>query len=335
MVATIPVATPVQVTPPAPKPKVGLVGFLCDVTTEPVDFVDCLGCAFSGAPGCSFHPALISEIVEKVRDPEYANTLAQQNGAEVGFSVTEIVGCPRQLILKKHYPHYETIGAMYRMFFGTGVHQSLSNYTSLNGYKEFSLTWKFQFSGKHILLVGTPDLFEYNALSDGWRITDYKVTANPPFGRKVPICVQCRTELHKNDQERFVCPTCGEDYSPRSQYVSRIWKEAQPRSSHVMQVNLYALLIEKNAARLSDIHPVKSAEIMYLGPKAPIRCEAPLDREKTMAFLKARLSTLLAGSLPPILDEVDELWHCDYCPVHSFCEQEHGGPVGKAAIEER
>ena len=126
MVATIAPST-IQTASPSPKAKTGLVGFLCDVTGEPVEFIDCLACAASGAPGCSFHPALISEIINKVRDPEYANQIAAQNGAEAGFSATEIVGCPRQLVLKKRYPHYESIGAMYRMFFGTGGGERVSH----------------------------------------------------------------------------------------------------------------------------------------------------------------------------------------------------------------
>ena len=92
----------------------GLAGFLCDVTEEPVSFTDCL----HGAPGCSFAPAVISNLIRGIRDSDYANLLARENGAELGFSVTQLVGCPRQFVLKKQNPYYEKVSAMYRMAFG-------------------------------------------------------------------------------------------------------------------------------------------------------------------------------------------------------------------------
>jgi len=81
--------------------------------------------------------------------------------------------------------------------------------------------------------------------------------------------------------------------------------------------------------------PVKGAQIEYLGPKNPVRCEVTLDRDATMVFLQGRLRALLnTHDLPPVLDEVDELWRCEFCPVRSHCEPAHGGPVGKAAATE-
>lgn len=74
------------------------------------------------------------------------------------------------------------------------------------------------------------------------------------------------------------------------------------------------------------------AQIVYLSPKTPVRCNVKLDRNIAMAFLKARLNSLLTNDLPPVLDEVDELWRCGYCPVRAHCEQAYGGPVGKQAI---
>ena len=322
-------ATQFPAAPIAVSPAAGLAGFLCEVTAQPVAFKDCLNCAQHGAPGCPFHPAIISDIINGIRDPEYANQLAKQSGAEVGFSVTEIIGCPRQFALKKRFLYYEKVSAMYRMNFGSGVHAALSKYMPELGYRESTLTWKFQMGGKHILLTGTPDLFEYR--DDGWHITDYKVTVNPPFGRKVPVCANCGADLRKIEEDRFTCPTCGGSFGPRSQYFSRVYRPPQARSSHILQVNLYALLIEKNAAYLKVSHPVRDAQIVYLGPKGPIRCEAALNRETAIAFLQFRLKSLLTNDLPPILDEVDELWRCDYCPVRAECEQAHGRPVGKAS----
>ncbi len=311
----------------------GLAGLLCEVTEEPVTFDECIACAARGAPGCPMVPAVIHDIAGSIRDPEYAAKLAQQAGADIGFSVTELVGCPREYVLKRRYPYWEKPLSLYRMAFGSGYHASLADYP--NGIKEQTLTWKFTFLEKTVLLIGTPDFIQHTP--DGWYISDYKVTANPPFGHKVPICMHCDLELYKGD-DGLMCPNCG-PLSPRSSAVSRIYRPPQARSSHALQVNLYALLIEKNAAVLEKKHGVKAdglagAQIVYLSPKVPVRCEVALDREATIAFLKARLNSLLTNDLPPVLDEEDELWRCDYCPVRTHCEQLHGGPVGKSSKEE-
>ena len=314
-----------------PATQTGLVGFLCEVTEEPVTFQECLACAQHGALGCPMIPAIILDIAGSIRSPEYANALAKHSGAEVGFSATELLGCPRQYRLKKKHPYWEKPSGMYRMAFGTGYHAALSKYSA--GIAEETLTWKFTFQGKFVLLVGTPDLVELRP--NGWYITDYKVTGNPPFGKKVLICVHCDLELYKGD-DGLMCPNCGA-LNPRSAAVSRVYRSPQARSSHIEQVNLYALLIEKNAARLAGKHNLtdpagfSGAQIAYLSQKGPVRCEVQLDRAATLALLRLRLSALLSPILPPILDEVDELWRCDYCAVRVHCEQLHGGPVGKAA----
>ena len=106
-------------------------------------------------------PAIIHDIASSVRSPEYANDLAKQAGAEVGFSATELLGCPRQYRLKKQHPYWEKPSGMYRMTFGSGYHAALSKYSA--GIAEETLTWKFKLLGKSVLLVGTPDLIELRA----------------------------------------------------------------------------------------------------------------------------------------------------------------------------
>jgi len=120
--------------------------------------------------------------------------------------------------------------------------------------------------------------------------------------------------------------------------IQRVYRPPQARSSHALQVNLYALMIEKNAHKLANMlnalpsDKFAGAQIVYFGEKEPVRCAVKLDRNATMNFLKVALTELIQPDLPPVLSEVDELWRCDYCPVRSVCEQIHGGPVGKAAL---
>jgi len=313
--------------------QTGLVGFLCEVTDQPVSFQECLACARKGAPGCSMVPAVIHTATNSIRDPLYAQKLAEQAGAEVGFSVTELLSCARQTRLKAEVPYFEKPSALYRMNRGTGYHRLLSQYT--DGIREETLSWKFTFRGTSISLVGTPDMIE--ATPNGWLITDYKVTGNAPFGRKVALCGKCEGETYKGE-DGLTCRNCGSILRSRSNITS-VYRPPQARSSHVIQVNLYALLVEKNADHLARKLNVKNpnqfagAQVVYFPDKVPVRCPVSLDRDGAMALLKVALSALISPELPPVLDVVDELWRCDYCPVRSVCEQIHGGPVGKVALE--
>jgi hypothetical protein len=284
-------------------------------------------------------PAVIHTAMTSIRDPQYAQKLAEQAGAEIGFSVTELLSCTRQTRLKANGPYFEKPSAFYRMNRGTGYHNLLKQYDQ--GFREETLTWKFTYRGKSILLVGTPDMIEYTP--DGWFITDYKVTGNPPYGRKVNVCGRCDADLFNGDDPctarkgrcGTTCPNCGVIRSKAD--ITKVYRPPQARSSHALQVNLYALLIEKNADRLpsqlgmNNPKQVAGAQVVYFGDKMPVRCPVTLDREATMAYLKVALAELISPDLPPVLAEVDELWRCDYCPVRSVCEQIHGGPVGKAA----
>jgi hypothetical protein len=270
--------------------------------------------------------------VNSLRDSKYAQKLAEQAGAEIGFSVTEILSCARQLRLKQENLYYEKPSSLYRMNRGSGYHSLLSEYPE--GIREETLSWRFKFQGKSILLVGTPDLVEL--IPSGWLITDYKVTGNAPIGKKVVLCGTCEGETSKGE-DGVTCRDCGSILRSRSELI-QVYRPPHPRSSHIMQVNLYALLIEKNAdalaRKLNAVNPGQfaGAQVVYFSDKAPVRCMAPLDRASTMVFLKNVLATLITPDLPPVLDDVDELWRCDYCPVRSLCEEMHGRPVGKAAL---
>jgi len=312
--------------------QIGLVGFLCEVTDQAISFHDCLACARSGAPGCSMVPAAV-HIAANFRDPLYAQKLAYQAGAEIGFSVTEVINCARQTRFKQTYPYHEKPSSLYRMNRGTGYHNLLSEYPE--GIREQTLSWKFTFRGRSILLVGSPDLIELTP--EGWHITDYKVTGNAPFGRKVTLCGKCEGETYES-KDGLTCRNCGSILHSRSD-VTRVYRPPEARSSHAQQVNLYALLVEKNAEslarKLNSANPGQfaGAQVVYFPDKMPVRCFVTLDRGETMQFLKTALAALIAPELPPILDDAEELWRCDYCPVRSVCETIHGGPVGKAALE--
>jgi hypothetical protein len=314
----------------------GLSGFLCEVTGKPVAFHDCLACSQNEPTGCMMIPAVIHASISSIRDADYSLNLARESGAEVGYSVTELIACPRQTRLKALHPWHEKPSALYRMNRGTGYHAMLAAATLGPAFiAEQTLKWKFIFRETSMLLVGTPDLIEWRV--NGFYITDYKVTGKPPFARRINICPHCGEPARKITERRYFCDHCQVEL--KSTQLERIYQPPQPRSSHVLQVNLYALLIEKNIAELQKQIPdadmkFAGAQIVYLPDDKPVRCEVELDREAALDFLKSRLSALVSLDLPPILDDADEVWKCDFCAVRQQCEQLHGAPVGKESLAE-
>lgn len=308
--------------------QTGLIGLLCEMTEEPVSFDECLACAGRGAPGCPMLPAIIERIRDGLRPPDYAQSMARTRGADFGVSVTELIYCPRAYWLERQHPYRERPRDLYRMLRGTGVHADLAHYSQ--GIREVTLTWKFQYQGRSILLAGSPDLIE--ARPQGWFITDYKVTGNPPRTRWVYLCSGCQAETLKEDKS-FLCPNCGPLFRAS---VERVCLPPQARDGHVRQVNLYCLLVEKNAEQLALDHGLPDpgeplgGQVAYLPHDVPLRCPVAYERPGTLAFLKERLSLLLAPSLPAPLSGG---WECDYCAVRAVCEDLHGGPVGKAALD--
>src|SRR5512140_215633 len=170
--ATVPVSTVTA----------GFAGFFCEITHEPVSVPDCLACAQGGAPGCTMTPALIERIAAGVRPLHFSRSFALANGADFGISVTKLIGCPRRFRLTRQNAYYEKPGALARTQRGTARHTDLALYTG-PGLKELRISWSFSYvrldgSKVQILLTGQPDLLSLR--DDGWVITDYKDTENPP-----------------------------------------------------------------------------------------------------------------------------------------------------------
>jgi predicted RNA-binding Zn-ribbon protein involved in translation (DUF1610 family)/CRISPR/Cas system-associated exonuclease Cas4 (RecB family) len=244
--------------------------------------------------------------------------LAAEHGADIGFSVTELLHCPRRQRLEEDHTWYEKPDGLYRMTRGSAVHDYLSRWSG--GLKETRLSWTFKFLGRTITLSGMPDLVELRP--EGIFITDYKVTENPPRDKTIWTCSGCLIPVKKSGS-KFLCPNCGE-IARSAAY--RTVETARARSSHILQINLYGLLIEKNlrqvAVALGAIGdpPVCGGEVLYLPPTLPMRCPVTYDREATMAFLKQSLKVLLSPNLPPILAEDDEgKWECGFCPLAEVC----------------
>ncbi len=302
-----------------PVPPHGLAGFICEVTGSPVAFAACLACAQSAKnTGCPLTAPVVEAILTGIRPPDLARQVAAEHGAEIGFSVTELLHCPRRQRLEQDHPWYEKPEGLYRMTRGIAVHEYLSRCSG--GLKESRLAWTFKFLGRIVTLTGMPDLVELRP--EGLFITDFKVTENPPRDKTTWICSGCNLAVKKSGT-KFLCPNCGE-IARSAAY--RTVETAQARSTHAMQTNLYGLLIEKNLPQVASAlgaagdPPICGGEVLYLPPTLPMRCPVPYDRSTTLAFLKDRLKVLLAPDLLPVLAEDDEgHWECGFCPLAEVC----------------
>jgi hypothetical protein len=336
---------------PAPPVTVGFAGFLCEVTEQPVSVQDCLACAQNGAPGCPMTPALVERIAEGVRPLHFSKNFATRSGADFGISVTELIGCPRRFRLVREHAYFEKPTSMARTQRGTARHADLALYSG-PGLKELRISWSFTYSHPEgqkvrVILTGQPDLLSLR--SDGWLITDYKDTENPPRPTYTYTCHLHPEEIagkpHWRGRGPFTCSHCGT--LTRAQVDEYITPPAA-RTTHALQIHLLALLVTKNGALLASeynqtrkLHcswntpaavedtPVAAGEIAYLGL---LRCSVVPDTAAALAHLKRRLAALLSKNLPPILSDPVELWECGYCPVRDACEQLHGGPVGRDQI---
>ena len=325
----------------------GFQGFVCELSGEPVSAAECLACAQAGAPGCNYGtPAVIAGIANNMRTPNFSLAAVQQKREDIafdfGFSATELLGCPRKKRLIQQYPWWEKPSALYWAFRGTMMHSAAEKYAGDNPFAlvEDRLFWFLRFSGKVIGLSGAPDLLVYDPQLGGWKLIDYKTIK------------QVRTSLH-----RHICPATGNTMSDmpfpvRGKQMYCKWCDEkhpkneltivkvpfQPRGSHREQMQIYSILVEKNAAALAeaanaqlraagrdDVVPpnaaVIGAELIYMDMSRMIRLDVDIWSYKDrLAFLKRKLAAAIMPDLPPVLTDPDQTWQCKYCPVATTCE---------------
>jgi len=97
---------------------------------------------------------------------------------------------------------------------------------------------------------------------------------------------------------------------------------------HVQQISLYRLLLWENGVE------VNSAENVYQDIAEQVRIPINmLPIPKARSLLEFRVALHTQDDLPGILTDPQEIWECEWCPSRAKCEELHGGPVGKAALE--
>ena len=325
----------------------GFQGFVCELSGEHVAASECLACASAGAPGCRYgSPAIIAGIANNMRTPNFSLAAAQQKRTDVhfdfGFSATELLGCPRKKRLTQEYPWWDKPSSLYWAFRGNLMHAQAEAYGEINPYAvvEERLFWFLRFSGKVIGLSGAPDLLVYQPQQEGWLMVDYKTMKKVQPHLYRHIC-QATGKIISDMPFRvrgkqMNCPHC-EMKHPKDE-IQIIQVDFQPRGSHREQLQIYALLVEKNAAKLAATAnarllaaglpasvppdaPVTGAELVYMDMAGMIRTEVEIwSYDDRLAFLKEKLAAAITPEMPLALTDSSQTWQCNYCPVATTCE---------------
>lgn len=103
-------------------------------------------------------------------------------------------------------------------------------------------------------------------------------------------------------------------------------KRKVPDDKHVLQINLYRLILEQNG------YPVESAQIWYVVPSnidSRKVVEVPLWDLQDTYYHAVELALpvaerILTGKLPePYTEDHENYWLCRLCPVYKVCQQLH------------
>jgi CRISPR/Cas system-associated exonuclease Cas4 (RecB family) len=331
--------------------------FICEVTGENVDPQTCLSCSRDGGlPGCEFTPAIIAGIINNQRAPGFAMDEANKHykgKVDVALSVTEALHCARKVHLSELYNWGATPSDQYYAFRGTAFHSMAEAYVDEDpvAIAEQRLQWTFQMRNKVISLTGAPDLITYRQDLCGWLIQDYKTIKEIPKRTYRYVCKQTGAIVYdtpwRHKGQTVKCPHCQVKHPNDDEHITIMELGPQARSSHVEQLQLYSLIIEQNIHLLMKIInkrmgeayltaelPVVAAELCYLDMGGVKRIPVPIwSRKKRIELLSNKIRPHTSEGAPDVLTDPSCLWECDYCPVRQQCEIDHGGKVGKAALD--
>lgn len=331
-------------------------GFFCELSGAAISPAECLACARSGAPGCEVgSPAIIAGIIRNQRKPDFALATASDKRQDLhldhGFSVTELLSCPRKIRLLAEHDWWEKPSQLYYAYRGNLMHAEAERYLTEDALAagETRLFWFMRFDGQVIGLSGQPDLLLYDPAAGGWKILDYKTIKEIPNRTLRYYCPNSHELIHETPYrlrgKSVNCERCNNRHPLEEVRVEEL--PPQPRGSHALQLQFYVLLMEKNldsiakainqrisatdhAAPIPSDAPILGAELVYLDMSGQKRIPVELlPRSERLELLKQRLALHIQAELPGILTTPSELWQCDYCPIRKVCSDLYGAPVGK------
>ena len=170
-----------------------LTGVRCCQTGEDESFEHCMGCALTGTPHQCIHPF---PLIAFMQDKDESRPAAR--------SVTQLLGCASQSILKEKIDYTEDPANMWAMFRGSLGHEMMGRFARYvpDGFMEerlyafyavegepgfFVLTgqpdWVVPIGGKYVyeVALGGEDLIARDCI-----ITDFKSSRNPVSLMKAP-----------------------------------------------------------------------------------------------------------------------------------------------------
>jgi CRISPR/Cas system-associated exonuclease Cas4 (RecB family) len=285
-------------------------GFICESNREKISPDACLTCSLQGGlPGCHLTPPVVRGIT--------ANSAPRD--LRGGPSATELLGCPRKLVLRRRVDYWEKPSEAYWRFRGQMGHALVEDYHDPADGVIAEVRFEAQIDG--LTISGKPDALYY---VDRAHLADYKTTKALPKTWKVYTCPKCDQVLREGQwaaRRGTTLKCCGESYKPKS-----IVAELPPRAygSHVAQLNIYRWLLVQNGRE------VRSMEVVYLDMTGMLRVPVslwPLSRVEDL--IRERLRPLrpyydngieAPKTLPTgVQDDEDRRWECRYCAVVEQC----------------
>jgi CRISPR/Cas system-associated exonuclease Cas4 (RecB family) len=290
-------------------------GFICEISNEKIAPDDCLTCSHrrnvKGKNHCTFTPPIIRGIIENSQPRKLR-----------GYSVTELIGCPRRVVLKEREDYWLKPSSAYWAFRGSLTHSIIEQYH--NGKSDI-IEQRFYAELGGMLVTGQPDM----VYGDDRHLVDYKTTKRVPKSQKRYVCPDCGSILRENQWyarkgSTLTCSDCGAEHEADT--IEPTVLTPQPYDTHIQQINAYIWLLAQN-----DIQ-VDTAQVVYLdmSKPQPISIDVwPLKRTET--YLRERISVMMerdAVGLPSgVWDDPDMNWRCRYCAVVEQCEASRSSTV--------
>lgn len=211
---------------------------------------------------------------------------------ESGWSLSpsSATGCQRQRLLKIYEPYVLVPEDEATPLMGTGLHKALE----------------------------TDD--EHDEM-----MLEVPLTVETVAGTEVTLPLRGRTD-HYDPEYRRVIDFKKIGWFTRKGRDGKMQVNPIPKDDHIVQVNLYRWLLEENG------YPVEHAAIWYVNPipKTPRKfVEVVLWPVEEVRALAHELSYVLADALatgvlpPPVWDDPERKWQCNYCPVAEPCKRRH------------
>lgn len=279
-----------------------------------IEWEECLTkCAPNPLHPCDYTPDLLNLMRVDYADPD------REPGVE-SFTPTRLLGCQRRGVLEGDADYFVDVDGAYKMVRGHMVHRlmELANYPSaVSVMREKRMGVQVETSFGPKLFTGKADL-----------IVLKQVTHNIRDG-KPEFIYHCKVVDYKSTSE-----------------IKHELVEAKPE--HVLQVNMYAWLVQQALSNEDELYLVDELEIVYCDMRKtrrftsagwrkakgkristrPLRYEdldlAPItlhQHNRIGAFIQRGIERKLSAreELPPPL-EGDDAWVCAFCPVFQVCQ---------------